>query len=205
MPAPLGDFQFVWPYWAAAAIAYLIGSIPFGLVLARLAGAGDIRRIGSGNIGATNVLRTGHKVLALLTLILDSGKGALCVALAARLGPDMAVIAGGGAVLGHVFPIWLRFRGGKGVATALGVLLAIAWPIGALACAVWLAVAALFRYSSLAGLAAICSAPVFALYLAQPSIPILSGFIAVLVTLRHTKNIRRLLGGREPKIGDGRN
>ncbi|MHA1114049.1 MAG: glycerol-3-phosphate acyltransferase, partial [Alphaproteobacteria bacterium] len=155
MPAPLGDFSFVWPYYAAALVAYLIGAIPFGLILSRLAGHGDIRTIGSGNIGATNVLRTGNNLLALLTLILDSGKGAACVAVAARFGPDMAAIAGAGAVVGHVFPVWLRFRGGKGVATALGVLIAVAWPVGSLACATWLTVAALFRYSSLAALAAL--------------------------------------------------
>jgi len=203
MPAPLGDIRFVWPYYAAAAIAYLIGAIPFGLILARLAGKGDIRRIGSGNIGATNVLRTGNKTLALLTLILDSGKGALCVAAGARLGPDMAAFAGAGAVLGHVFPIWLGFRGGKGVATALGTLLAAAWPVGALACATWLAVAALFRYSSLAGLAALGLAPLYAFLFAGPPIPILALFIASLVALRHGGNIRRLIGGREPKIGQG--
>ncbi|NBB83976.1 MAG: glycerol-3-phosphate acyltransferase, partial [Alphaproteobacteria bacterium] len=126
MPDPLGDLSYTWPFWAAAILGYLLGSIPFGLVLTRLAGYGDIRKIGSGNIGATNVLRTGNRALALATLVLDSGKGAIAVLLAGWFGPDLAVLAGGGAMLGHTFPVWLKFRGGKGVATALGTLLAIA-------------------------------------------------------------------------------
>src|SRR5579871_4952020 len=159
---PLGDFAYVWPYYAAALVAYLMGSIPFGLVLTRLAGLGDLRQIGSGSIGATNVLRTGNKTLAALTVLLDGGKGALAVLIARAFGPDFAVIAGGAAVIGHLFPVWLRFRGGKGVATALGVWLAIAWPVGVAACATWLAVAALMRYSSLAGLVSVVAAPAYA-------------------------------------------
>ncbi len=201
MPDPLGDFSYTWPFYAAALAGYLLGSIPFGLVLSRLAGLGDIRKIGSGNIGATNVLRSGRKGLAALTLLLDGGKGAVAVLAAGTMGPDMAVLAGAGAVLGHVFPPWLRFRGGKGVATALGVLLAAAWPVGLLACASWLAVVGLFRYSSLAALAALAAAPAYAWWLADPQRAELAGFIAVLVWLRHIGNIRRLLSGNEPKVG----
>ncbi len=147
----------------AAGLGYFLGSIPFGLVLTRLAGLGDIRQVGSGNIGATNVLRTGNKFLAALTLILDSGKGAAAAALAGVIwGGDTILIAGFAAVLGHNFPVWLRFRGGKGVATSLGVLLVAAWPVGVAACATWLLVAGVFRYSSLAGWVALSAAPVYA-------------------------------------------
>ena len=201
MPAPLGDFSYTWPFLAAAVFGYLLGSIPFGLLLTRLAGLGDIRQIGSGNIGATNVLRTGRKTLAALTLLLDVGKGAAAVLLAGRMGPDMAVLAGAGAVVGHLFPIWLRFRGGKGVATGLGVLLAAAWPAGLATCATWLVIALLFRYSSLAALASLLLAPLYAWQLADPQQAQLAGFIALLVWLRHLANIRRLLRGEEAKIG----
>ncbi|MBT5191467.1 MAG: glycerol-3-phosphate acyltransferase, partial [Rhodospirillaceae bacterium] len=132
MPTPMGDFTYIWPFLATAAFGYLLGSIPFGLVLTRLAGFGDVRSIGSGNIGATNVLRTGNKGLAALTLILDGGKGAAAVLLAGMYGPDTAVLAGGGAFIGHLFPVWLKFKGGKGMATFLGVMLAINWPAGVL-------------------------------------------------------------------------
>src|SRR4051794_2669677 len=142
-----------WPsLLLCAALAYLAGSIPFGLVLTRLAGHGDIRRIGSGNIGATNVLRTGDKKLALLTLLLDGAKGAAATLIAARFGPAMAIVAAGASVIGHMFPVWLGFRGGKGVATALGVLFALSWPVGLAAAAVWLVTAVVTRYSSLAAL-----------------------------------------------------
>ncbi len=201
MPDLIGDLGFTWPYYAAALGGYLLGSIPFGLVLTRLAGKGDIRKIGSGNIGATNVLRSGAKGLALATLLLDGGKGAAAVLIAGIWGPDMAVLAGAGALLGHIFPIWLRFAGGKGVASALGILLAIAWPVGVLACLGWLAVATLFRYSSLAALVSLAAAPLLAWWLADPQIVELSAFIAGLVWLRHWRNIERLIGGREPKIG----
>jgi acyl phosphate:glycerol-3-phosphate acyltransferase len=201
MPEPLGGLAYTWPYYVAAIGGYLLGSIPFGLLLTRLAGLGDIRTIGSGNIGATNVLRTGHKGLAALTLLLDGGKGALAVLLAGRYGPDMAVLAGGGAVVGHVLPLWIGFKGGRGVATALGVLLAIAWPVGILACLTWLAVAFATRYSSLASLAAVGAAPVYAWLWADPQRAELALFITVLVWLRHYPNIRRLIGGSESRIG----
>jgi glycerol-3-phosphate acyltransferase PlsY len=201
MPEPLGGFGYLWPYWAAAIGGYLVGSIPFGLLLTRIAGLGDIRSIGSGNIGATNVLRTGRKGLAAATLLLDGAKGALAVLLAGRYGPDMAVLAGGGAVIGHVAPVWLGFKGGKGVATALGVLLALSWPVGVLAMATWLAVAALARISSLAALVALAASPVYAWFLADPQRAQLAAFLAIVVWLRHHENIRRILKGDEPRIG----
>jgi glycerol-3-phosphate acyltransferase PlsY len=201
MPEPLGGFAYTWPYYVAAIGGYLIGSIPFGLILTRLAGLGDIRAIGSGNIGATNVLRTGSKGLAALTLVLDMAKGAVAVLLGAHFGPDTAVLAGGGAVIGHIAPIWLGFKGGKGVATALGVLTALAWPVGILSAVTWLIVAAVGRISSLAALIAIGAAPVYAYLLVDPQRAELALFIAVLVWVRHYENIRRLLKGQEPRIG----
>ncbi|HYH21574.1 MAG TPA: glycerol-3-phosphate 1-O-acyltransferase PlsY [Azospirillum sp.] len=186
---------------ACAALGYLLGSIPFGLVLTRMAGLGDIRKIGSGNIGATNVLRTGRKGLAAATLILDSGKGAIAALLAlAFAGPDGAVLAGGGAMLGHTFPVWLGFKGGKGVATALGVLLAVAWPVGVIACLTWLVAAFLFRISSLSALTALGLSPAVAYLLGDLRVAALALFIAVLVYIRHAANIRRLLKGEEPRI-----
>jgi glycerol-3-phosphate acyltransferase PlsY len=183
------------------ALAYLLGSIPFGLVVTRLFGAGDIRKIGSGNIGATNVLRTGRKGLAAATLILDGGKGAVAVAIADHFaGPDAAVIAAGASVLGHLFPVWLGFKGGKGVATTLGVLLAIAWPVGAIACLAWLLVAFTLRYSSLAALVAIGLSPLVAWGLADEPRAILALFLAILVFARHRENIRRLASGTESRI-----
>jgi glycerol-3-phosphate acyltransferase PlsY len=201
MPEPLGGFAYTWPYYLAAIGGYLIGSIPFGLILTWLAGLGDIRAIGSGNIGATNVLRTGNKTLAALTLILDMAKGAVAVLLGSHYGPDMAVLAGGGAVIGHIAPIWLGFKGGKGVATALGVLTALAWPVGILCALTWLIVAALARISSLAALIAIAAAPVYAYLIVDPQRAELALFIAVLVWVRHYENIRRLLKRQEPRIG----
>ncbi len=189
----------------SALLGYLLGSIPFGLVLTRLAGLGDIRKIGSGNIGATNVLRTGNKPLAAATLVLDSGKGAIAALLAmAFASPEAAVLAGGGAMLGHTFPVWLGFKGGKGVATALGVLLAVSWPTGAIACATWLAMAFLFRISSLSALAALGLSPLVGWYFGGPLVAGLCLFIAVLVYFRHAANIRRLLKGEEPKISFGK-
>ncbi len=184
-------------------LGYLLGSIPFGLLLTKAAGLGDIRGIGSGNIGATNVLRTGRKGLAAGTVVLDAAKGAAAVLIARALvyDQDMALFAGLAAVLGHLFPIWLKFKGGKGVATGLGVLLAASWPIGLVACGVWLLVAATARRSSLASLAAFASAPCVGLILEEFSVVKLSFTIAVLVFVRHQGNIRRLLAGTEPRIG----
>ena len=201
MPAPLGDFSYTWPFIAAAVGGYLFGSVPFGLILTRIAGLGDIRDIGSGNIGAANVLRTGNKWLAALTLLFDAGKGAGAVLIAGGFGPDMAVLAGAGAVVGHLFPVWLRFRGGKGAATALGVLAAIAWKVALLAGLTWLAIALIFRYASLASMVSAAAAPFTAAWLADPQRTELAGFMAILVILRHHANIRRLIKGEEPKIG----
>jgi len=186
----------------AAIGGYLLGSVPFGLVLTRAAGLGDIRKIGSGNIGATNVLRTGNKTLAALTLVLDSGKGAAAVLVAIWLGGDSLspLVAGLGAVVGHNFPVWLRFKGGKGVATTLGTLLAMAWPVGLLACLTWLVVAVLFRYSSLSALVALCAAPAYAWVLDRPSVAVAAALLAALSVIRHHENIARLLKGEESKI-----
>jgi glycerol-3-phosphate acyltransferase PlsY len=202
MPGFFSSITMGWPYLLAVLLAgYLLGSVPFGLILTRLAGLGDIRRIGSGNIGATNVLRTGNKALAAATLILDGAKGAVAVLVAQRLyGPDAAIVAGAGAFLGHLFPVWLKFHGGKGVATTMGIFLAIAWPVGVIACAVWLLVALLFRYSSLAALIAVAAAPVAAWFLANHQTAGLALFLAVVIWQRHHENIRRLLSGGEAKI-----
>jgi len=206
VPGFISSLAMGWPYLLAVLLGgYLLGSIPFGLLLTRLAGLGDIRRIGSGNIGATNVLRTGNKALAAATLILDGGKGAVAVLVAQHLyGPDAAVVAGAGAFLGHLFPVWLNFRGGKGVATTIGIFLALAWPVGLIACAVWLLVALLFRYSSLAALIAVAAAPVAAWFLANHQTAGLALFLAVVIWQRHHENIRRLLKGEESRIRLGR-
>jgi acyl phosphate:glycerol-3-phosphate acyltransferase len=185
-----------------AVLGYLLGSVPFGLLLTRAAGLGDIRRVGSGNIGATNVLRTGNKGLAAATLLLDGLKGAVAVLIASWFGGDDAVMwAGIGAVLGHAFPVWLGFRGGKAAATSYGVLIAASWPVGLCAGAIWLAVAATMRISSLAALVSFAFAPVLAAVLADLTIVKLALVIAVLVFARHHTNIRRLLAGTEPRIG----
>jgi len=186
---------------AAAAGGYFLGSIPFGLLLTRIAGLGDVRDIGSGNIGATNVLRTGKKGLAAATLLLDGGKGAAAVLIAGNWGTEAALIAGLTAVLGHNFPVWLKFRGGKGVATTLGVLLGVHWPAGLLAAATWLLVAFAFRYSSLASLAALSASPVFMVFLAGTRQAVLAGLLALLSIIRHWANIQRLARGEESKIG----
>ena len=201
MPDPLGGFAYTWPFYSAALLGYLLGSIPFGLVLTRLAGLGDIRKVGSGNIGANNVLRTGRKGLAALTLLLDGGKGAVAVLIGREFGPDIAVLAGAGAVLGHCFPVWLKFKGGKGVATYLGVMLAVAWPVGLACCLTWLAMAALLRWSSLAALTSAALAPLYAYLWADWQRIELAAALAVLIFIRHHANIRRLLQGQEPKIG----
>ncbi len=183
---------------------YLLGAIPFGLVLTRLAGYGDIRTIGSGNIGATNVLRTGNKPLALIVLLLDSGKGAVAVLIAAMWGENAALAAGLGAVLGHLFPVWLGFKGGKGVATTLGTLLALAWPVGLIACGLWLLTALIFRISSAAALTAIATTPVAAFLMMHPALAVVALLIAALVWYKHAANIGRLLNGTEPRISLGR-
>ena len=189
----------------AALGGYLLGSVPFGLLLTRLAGAGDIRSIGSGNIGATNVLRTGRKGLAAATLLLDGGKGALAVYLGLRWGGlEVGLIAGFCAVLAHNFPVWLGFKGGKGVATSIGVLLVAAWPVGVAACLIWLGMALLFRISSLAALTALAASPLVALAVATPTHALLAAGLAVLGVVRHHANIRRLLKGEEPRIGKSR-
>ncbi|HEY3637343.1 MAG TPA: glycerol-3-phosphate 1-O-acyltransferase PlsY [Rhizomicrobium sp.] len=181
---------------------YVLGSIPFGLVFSWIAGAGDVRKIGSGNIGATNVLRTGKRWAALATLIFDGGKGALAVILAGHyFGPLAAAISGFGAFLGHVFPVWLRFRGGKGVATFFGVLLALEWPVGLLALATWLVVALLSRLSSLSALTAAALAPIYMMLFHQRLYAWLALLLALLIFITHRENIRRLLAGREPRIG----
>ncbi|WP_112875083.1 glycerol-3-phosphate 1-O-acyltransferase PlsY [Paracoccus endophyticus] len=187
---------------AAAVGGYLLGSIPFGIVITRALGLGDLRAIGSGNIGATNVLRTGNKGAALATLILDSGKGAMAVLLARWLAGDAAALAAGGAAfLGHLFPVWLGFRGGKGVATFLGTTLALFPALGVMACALWLATAAITRLSSLSALVAAAGAPVFALIWGLRGLAGVTLFMAVLIVLRHRANIQRLLAGTEPRIG----
>jgi glycerol-3-phosphate acyltransferase PlsY len=191
----------LWAYAAAVVLGYLLGSIPFGLLLTKAAGFGDIRNIGSGNIGATNVLRTGNKKLALATLLLDGGKGAVAALIAAHFDPLLAVIAGGAALLGHLFPVWLGFKGGKGVATTLGTLLAVNWMVGVAACLTWLAVAFGFRLSSLAALVAVALSPLYAYILGTGPQVVLAAFAAVLVWIRHHENIGRLLKGTEPRIG----
>ncbi|PSM19927.1 glycerol-3-phosphate 1-O-acyltransferase PlsY [Nitratireductor sp. StC3] len=201
MPDPI-SWQLALPYLVAALVfGYLLGSIPFGLVITRLAGLGDVRKIGSGNIGATNVLRTGRKGLAALTLLADALKGVVAVLVAGLYGPDQAVAAGLGAFLGHLFPVWLGFKGGKGVATYLGVLIALAWQ-GALAFALaWLSVAFLTRYSSLAALVAAIVVPV-ALYLTNHvQAAELFTLMSVIVFFKHRANIARLFKGTETRIG----
>jgi glycerol-3-phosphate acyltransferase PlsY len=192
------------PYFAAAfAFGYLIGSIPFGFIITRLAGTADIRTIGSGNIGATNVLRTGRKGLAALTLLLDALKGTAAAAIAFRFGgQDLAVLAALGAFLGHLFPVWLKFRGGKGVATYLGLLLFFSWSIAIEFAVVWLSVAALTRYSSAAALAASAAAPAMLWFQGYLQEAQLFALFAVLLWLKHAGNIRRLVSGKEGKIGD---
>jgi glycerol-3-phosphate acyltransferase PlsY len=183
---------------------YLLGSIPFGLLLTRLAGLGDIRAIGSGNIGATNVLRTGNKPIAAATLLLDGAKGAVALLIAGEfIGNDWALVAGFAALLGHLFPVWLGFRGGKGVATGLGLLLAAAWPVGVAACLIWLAAALVGRRSSLAALTSFAAAPIIGLAV-DWRIAVFALVLAVPVFMRHEKNIARLRAGTEPRIGAGK-
>ncbi len=183
---------------------YLIGSLPFGLILTRLAGLGDLREIGSGNIGATNVLRTGNKLLALATLLLDSGKGALAVLLAFLIfgERDLLYFAGAGAFFGHLYPIFLKFKGGKGVATFLGILLAIHWPLGLACSVVWFITTLIFRISSLSALVAAAFSPLYSYFLVGNSeLAIFSALLSIMIFVRHMDNIKRLISGIEPKIG----
>ena len=198
MPFPLGANALV-----ALLVGYLLGSIPFGVILTRLSGYGDIRAIGSGNIGATNVLRTGNKALALLTVLGDGLKGTAAVLIAgAWLGPGAALLAGFGAFLGHLFPVWLNFRGGKGIATYLGVLLGLAWPVAIGFAIVWLAMAAIFRISSLAALTASLLTPIALFLSGRHGTALLFVLLTVLAWIRHAPNIRRLLAGTESRIGE---
>jgi glycerol-3-phosphate acyltransferase PlsY len=187
---------------AALAVGYLFGSIPFGLILTRLAGTQDIRSIGSGNIGATNVLRTGRKGLAAATLIGDAAKGTVAVLVASQFwAAEGALLGGLGAFLGHLFPVWLGFKGGKGVATYIGVLAALAWPIAIAFCAIWLAVAAIARYSSLSALVASLATPVILWLIGKPEVAELFVLLTLVLWLRHRENIVRLWRGTEGKIG----
>ena len=187
-------------YVIAAIVGYLAGSIPFGLLLTKIAGAGDIRAIGSGNIGATNVLRTGRKGLAAGTLLLDGLKGVAVVLLGATQSVDIAAIAGLAAVIGHNFPVWLKFNGGKGVATTTGVLIAISWPVGLAFCSTWILVFLLTRYSSLAALVALAAAPLYAYLFSNVSVVMLAVVLGALGIVRHHANIRRLLRGEESRF-----
>jgi glycerol-3-phosphate acyltransferase PlsY len=200
MPFPVGASELI-----ALILGYLLGSIPFGVILTRLAGFGDIRSIGSGNIGATNVLRTGNKALAGATLLGDGLKGTAAVLIAgAWLGPAAALVAGFGAFVGHLFPAWLSFRGGKGVATYLGVLAGLAWPFAIGFAIVWIAMAAIFRISSLAALTATLLTPIALFVTGQIAAGALFAILTVLAWIRHADNIRRLLAGTEGRIGEKR-
>ncbi|TPL95084.1 glycerol-3-phosphate 1-O-acyltransferase PlsY [Mesorhizobium sp. B2-3-12] len=185
----------------ALVFGYLLGSIPFGLLLTRAAGLGDVRKLGSGNIGATNVLRTGNKGLAAATLLLDALKGTAAVLIAGHFAPETAVWAGLGAFLGHLFPVWLGFKGGKGVATYLGVLIGLAWQVALIFAVVWLAVAFLFRFSSLAALVAAVVVPIALYFMSTPQIAALFVVMSIIVFIKHRANISRLLAGTEGKIG----
>lgn len=192
-----------WPtFLIAGLLGYLLGSMPFGLILTHASGQGDIRKIGSGNIGATNVLRTGNKKLALATLLLDGAKGAAAVLIADRaLGGNAGLIAGFAAFLGHLFPVWLKFKGGKGVATYIGVVSALAWQAGVAFCLVWLSVALLMRISSLAALVAGFTTPLAAFAWGSPEVGTIATLMSALIFFKHSANIRRLRAGKEPRIG----
>src|SRR5665213_1027211 len=195
--------MFIWPQSAIAfGIGYLLGSIPFGLLFTWMSGAGDVRKIGSGNIGATNVLRTGKRWAAVATLIFDASKGAAAALIARHYwGDDAAMIAALGAVLGHLFPIWLGFKGGKGVASSLGILLALYWPVGLLAAATWIGAALIWRMSSLSALVAAGLAPLYMLLFGLKPYAVLTFLIAILIFVMHRENIGRLLRGEEPRLG----
>ncbi len=192
--------------WFVAIIAgYFLGSIPFGVLLGRIFGLGDIRKIGSGNIGATNMLRTGRKDIALATLVLDAGKAALAYWLAAQFFPSpiplTAMFAAVGALIGHCYPVWLGFRGGKGVATFFGGMFIAYWPLGLIVGVIWLIVAFSLRISSLAALIAVNSAPVLAMSVGRPDLAVFFGLMALIISVRHIDNIRRLMAGTEPRFG----
>jgi acyl phosphate:glycerol-3-phosphate acyltransferase len=188
-----------WPY--ALALGYLLGSVPFGLILTQAFGAGDLRSIGSGSIGATNVLRTGRKGLAAATVLLDAGKGVAAVLIAQHFWPGSEGIAAIGAILGHCFPVWLKFNGGKGFATAAGVLGALAWPVMLICAVVWAAALALSRISSVSSLSATIAAPIVAWLLGLPQLVWVMAAVALIVVVQHRANIQRLLAGTEPRIG----
>jgi glycerol-3-phosphate acyltransferase PlsY len=199
------SLEVIFIYWVLQLLAaYLIGSIPFGVILTRLAGAGDLRAIGSGNIGATNVLRTGRKGLAAATLLLDLLKGSAAVWLAGLIGHGDEAAMGVAAVLGHLYPVWLGFRGGKGVATLMGVVVAWGWPLGLTYAIIWLGALFVGRISSLAGMLAAVSAPVSALLFGPAHLVPFALFLAVLVVWRHRENIQRLIRGEEPRIGQSK-
>lgn len=201
MPDPI-SWTFSAPHFAAAfVLGYLLGSIPFGLILTRLAGLGDIRKIGSGNIGTTNVLRTGRKDIAAATLVADALKGTAAVLIAGQWGPDTAIIAGLGAFLGHLFPVWLRFKGGKGVATYLGILIGLAWPVALIFAATWVGIAFLTRYSSASALVASLVSPIALFWLGYRQEAELMGLLALLLWIMHRANIGRLIAGTESRIG----
>lgn len=188
-------------YALAALLGYALGSVPFGLLLTRAAGLGDVRNIGSGNIGATNVLRTGNKKLAAATLLLDMLKGTVAAMLGALAGPVFAMFAGFGAFIGHLFPVWLKFKGGKGVATYLGVLLGLAWQGALVFAATWLLMAVIFRYSSLSALVAAVLVPVALYFLGLPQMALLFAIMSIIVIIKHQANITRLIAGTESRIG----
>ncbi|MBD8890084.1 glycerol-3-phosphate 1-O-acyltransferase PlsY [Roseibium litorale] len=192
----------VWQGFAVLILGYLLGSIPFGLIITRMAGLGDIRKIGSGNIGTTNVLRTGKKSLAAATLLCDALKGTVAALLAKSfVGPDAALVAGFAAFIGHLFPVWLGFKGGKGVATYLGILLALAWPVGIAFALIWLAMAFTLRYSSLSALTASLISPFVLLAMGDNRTALVFGAMSLILWLKHHENIGRLLSGKESKIG----
>lgn len=196
------SWELAWPYFAAAIVfGYLLGSIPFGLILTRLAGLGDVRKIGSGNIGTTNVLRTGRRDLAAATLLLDALKGAVAVWIAWQWGPNTAILAGLGAFLGHCYPVWLGFRGGKGVATYIGVLIGLDYLAALIFCAIWLLVAVITRYSSLSALLASLSAPAFLWWYGEGQMAELAILLTILLWWKHRQNIARLVSGTESRIG----
>ena len=192
--------------WALPALilicSYLLGSVPFGVIVTRIGGAADPRSIGSGNIGATNVLRTGRKGLAAVTLLLDGGKGAAAVFAAESIGPGFGAVAAVGAFFGHLFPLWLRFKGGKGVATLLGITLALHWPTGLIAVAAWLLALAISRRSSVGGIAAATVTPVASAYFGEVDLTLMFLALALVVLWRHRANIERLIEGTEPRVGE---